>query len=66
VPSSKSSPFTDKMSPEIPASSTKLMPIGFGRCGERVANTPRRLSLRGGSTLGRQPSARSNQKMSQM
>ena len=42
-------------------------PSGFGRCGERVANTPLRPErLRGGSTFGRQPSLRSNQNSTQM
>ena len=34
---------------------TALMPMGFGRYGARVANTPRRTELRGGATFGRKP-----------
>ena len=36
-------------------SSPTLRPMGFGRCGERVAKTPILASARGGCTLGFQP-----------
>ena len=52
---------------DLTASSfTALSPMGLGRWGERVENTPRRLPLlRGGSTMGRQPVFRWNTKSTQ-
>jgi len=44
VPSSISAPFTIRVPPSRLTSRTMLKPIGFGRHGERVANTPCSLS----------------------
>jgi hypothetical protein len=58
-----STPRTRSRSPSTPSSFTTLSPMGFGRYGALVASTPRRRSLRGGSTLGLHPSFRSNTKI---
>lgn len=52
VPSTISVPKKLIVAPSIRSISTKLKPIGEGRCGERVAKTPIRSPLkRGGATL---------------
>jgi hypothetical protein len=57
VPSSMSASQMCRVSPSTRSRRTTDIPIGLGRCGERVANTPLRpLVLRGGRTLGRHPS----------
>ena len=62
VPSIRSAPATTSTGPSVPcstrSSSTQDRPMGLGRKGERVANTPtRRLPpSRGGRTVGDQPS----------
>ena len=67
VPSSMSTSLMCSVSPSTRSRRTADSPSGFGRCGERVANTPLRPErLRGGSTFGRQPSLRSNQNSTQM
>ena len=67
VPSSMSMSCTCSVSPSMRSSRTADKPIGFGRCGERVANTPLRPDvLRGGSTFGRQPALWWNQNSTQM
>ena len=66
VPSSMSMSATYNVSPWMRSSFTAEIPMGFGRCGERVPNTPLRPDrLRGGSTLGRQPWLKWNQNSTQ-
>jgi hypothetical protein len=48
VPSSMSTPRTRRRDPSRPSSSTTVRPIGLGRHGERVANTPWGRSSQGG------------------
>ena len=62
VPSIRSAQDTSSTSPSFgsrstPSSRTDESPIGFGRKGERVANTPSRVlpPSRGGRTVGDQP-----------
>src|SRR5450755_1069786 len=66
VPSRMSRLCTESVKPSTFSSSTALKPIGFGRYGERVANTPRRSPLRGGDTFGFQLVLRWNQNTTQM
>ena len=75
VPSIKSAPETSSTCPSvssrrIPSSRTAESPIGFGRNGERVANTPMRVfpPRRGGRTVGDQlaRTASENSQMSQI
>ena len=61
VPSTRSALPTIRLEPSIPMSGNEVMPIGFGRCGERVAKTPRRFAVpRGGRTRGFQEELRWN------
>src|SRR5579872_524202 len=63
VPSSMSTPRTRSTGPSLRINSTTVRAMGFGRRGERVANTPcGRLSV-GGFTTSFSPSARSNAQM---
>ena len=59
VPSSMSTPRTRKVPPSRPMSSTTVSPMGFGRLGERVANTPWVRLSEGGVPSNSNPSARS-------
>ena len=59
VPSSKSQGPSNNRRPSMPKRRAGVIPMGLGRCGERVENTPRRCDgPRGGNTNGRQDSAR--------
>ncbi len=55
VPSSMSIPWTRKRGPSRPSNRTTVRPIGFGRCGERVANTPCGRSSDGGYAVSSGP-----------
>ena len=60
VPSSISTPRTCRFAPSRPSNSTTVSPMGFGRRGDRVANTPWGRSSVGGQPTSSYPSTRSN------
>jgi hypothetical protein len=60
APSSMSIPRMRRIPPSRESNSTTVSPIGFGRRGERVANTPCGRSSVGGFPTRLNPSERSN------
>ena len=61
VPSQQSRPRTTSHRPSTSARWTIAVPIGFGRCGDRIANVPKAWPLREGFCVSRSRRARSSQ-----